>query len=299
MTILPYLETFAAVLDKGSFTAAAEYLQISKPVVSKQISQLEKRLGVQLLHRTTRQLKPTEAGDIFAHYTLDIMKKVQEAEQAVLPLQGNPQGLLRITVPESLAASKLSDVLHGFIKQYPRIELDILVSGQFVNLLEAGIDVALRAGKLEDSTLVAKLLAPCRFHVCASPDYWKKHGIPKHPEELKTQNCLIYTQRPKSNTWFFKEKNNDDLTIKITGNLKSSSGKLILNAALAGQGVFFAPSYMVINEMNQGKLIPVLEDYLSTSVGLYAVYPHSHYVSAKVRIFIDYLTTHWSDEIRV
>ena len=299
MTILPYLETFAAVIDKGSFTAAAESLQISKPVVTKQVPQLEKKLGVQLLHRTTRQLKPTEAGEIFAHYALNIMEKVQEAEQAVLPLQGNPQGLLRITVPESLAGSKLSDVLHGFIKQYPGIELDILVSGQFVNLLEAGIDVALRAGKLEDSTLVARLLTPCRFHVCASPYYWKKHGVPKYPEELKAQNCLIYTQSPKPNTWFFKEKNSEDLTIKVKGNFRSSSGKLILNAALAGQGVFFAPSYMVINEINQGKLVTVLEDYLSTSAGLYAVYPHSHYVSAKVRIFIDYLTEHWRDEIKI
>lgn len=248
------------------------------------------------MHRTTRRLRPTEAGEIFAHYAFSIIEKLHEAEHAVLPLQGNPQGMLRITVPESLATAKLSNVLHAFTEQYPRIELDILVSGQFIDLLDAGIDVALRAGKLEDSNLIARLLAPCSFHVCASPDYWKKHPIPKQPDDLKTLNCLIYSQSPKPNTWFFKD-NNEDLAIKVSGNFRSSSGKMILNAALAGKGIFFAPSYMVVDEIKQGKLVHVLDDFLSTSVGLYAVYPHSHFVSPKVRIFIDFLIENWRGEI--
>lgn len=294
MSILHYIETFAAVIDKGSFTAAAEALHISKPVVSKQVSQLEQTLGVQLLHRTTRQLNPTEAGEVFAHYAQNIMEKVHEAEQSVLPLQNDPKGVLRITVPESLAISILPEIITGFLQRYPNLELDVLVSGQFVDLLEMGIDVALRVGKLEDSSMIARRLMPCRFRVCASPDYWNKHSIPEHPNDLKDLNCLIYSQSPKSDTWFFKETSGEEISIKIKGNFRSSSGKLLINAALSGQGIFLAPSYMVDDTIKRGELVPVLEDYLSTTVGLYAIYPYSQFVSPKVRLFIDYLIEKWS-----
>jgi len=294
MSILHYIETFAAVVDKGSFTAAAEALHISKPVVSKQVSQLEQTLGVQLLHRTTRQLNPTEAGEVFAHYAQNIMEKVHEAEQSVLPLQNDPKGVLRITVPESLAISILPEIITGFLQRYPNLELDVLVSGQFVDLLEMGIDVALRVGKLEDSSMIARRLMPCRFRVCASPDYWNKHSIPEHPNDLKDLNCLIYSQSPKSDTWFFKETSGEEISIRIKGNFRSSSGKLLINAALSGQGIFLAPSYMVDDTIKRGELVPVLEDYLSTTVGLYAIYPYSQFVSPKVRLFIDYLTEKWS-----
>lgn len=289
MNILNYIETFATVVDKGSFTGAARALQISKPVVSKQVSQLEQHLGVQLLHRTTRQLNPTEAGKVFAHYAQNIMEQAHEAKQSVLPLQSDPQGILRITAPESLAISILPEALTDFLQRYPNLELDVQVSGQFVDLLEMGIDVALRVGKLEDSSLIARRLMPCRFYVCATQNYWDQHGTPKHPNDLKTHNCLVYSQSPNSDTWFFKEKNGKAINVKVKGNFRSSSGQLLVNAALNGQGILLAPSYMVDNAIRQVELVPVLDKYLSTAVGLYAIYPHSQFVSPKVRIFIDFL----------
>jgi len=293
MSILPYLETFSAVVENGSFTAAAEALGISKPVVSKQISHLEQQLGVQLLHRTTRRLHLTQAGEVFASYSNRIMLEAREAEQSVLPLQSEPQGRLRITAPESLAMSLLPETLSNFQQQFPKVELDVRISGRFVDLVEEGIDVALRVGKLEDSSLIARLLMPSSFHACASPNYLQKHGTPSHPDDLQLHNCLIYTQAPNAGHWFFNDKQGKSINVKVDGNLRSDTGKLLMDAALAGNGIFIGPTYMVAKALNDGSLQNVLDDYTTTTTGLYAVYPQSKLVSKNVRVFVDYLVEEW------
>lgn len=297
MSVLPYLETFATVVEKGSFTAAAEALGISKPVVSKQVSQLERQLGVQLLQRTTRRLHLTHAGEVFASYSHRIMLDVREAEQSVLPLQSEPQGRLRISAPESLAMSLLPEALLSFQQHYPKVELDVRISGRFVDLVEEGIDVALRVGELEDSSLIARLLMPCRFYACASPDYLEKHDTPRHPDELSEHNCLVYSQSPRSNTWTFKDENGKDINIKAKGNLRSDAGSLLLGAALKGNGIFVGPTYMVANALDKGQLETILDDYSSVTTGLYAVYPYSKLVSSKVRTFVDYLVEAWGGTV--
>lgn len=294
MSVLPYLETFSAVVENGSFTAAAEALGISKPVVSKQVSLLEQHLGVQLLHRTTRRLNLTEAGEVFASYSSRILSEVHEAEQSVLPLQSEPQGRLRISAPESLAISLLPDVLVRFQKAYPRLELDIRITGRFVDLVEEGIDVALRVGSLEDSTLIARQLMPCSFHVCASPEYLEKHGEPGHPEELGKHNCLIYSQGQTPDSWRFQDDKGDDFTVKVKGSLHSDTGNLLMNAALNGIGILMAPTFMVARALEQGRLVTVLDDYTPASTRLFAVYPHTRLVSKKVRAFVDFLAETWS-----
>ena len=295
MSVLPYLESFDAVVEKGSFTAAAESLGISKPVVSKQISLLEKHLGVQLLHRTTRRLHLTQAGEVFATYSRQIMSDVRDAEQSVLPLQSEPQGRLRISAPESLAISLLPDALLGFQQRFPKLELDIHITGRFVDLIEEGIDVALRVGELEDSSLIARLLMPCSFHVCASPHYFKTHGMPKHPNELEKHNCLIYSNAPKPASWLFKDAEGKAISIKVEGNLRTDAGNLLLNSALNDNGIFIGPTYMVANYLSDGRLESVLDDYSSANTGLYAVYPYSKLVSTKVRAFVDYFIHAWGD----
>ena len=295
MSTLPYLETFAAVVEKGSFTAAAEALGISKPVVSKQVSRLEQHLGVQLLHRTTRRLHLTEAGEIFARYSQQIVADAKEAEQSVLPLQSEPRGTLRITAPGSLAVSMLPEALLGFQQRFPKVELDVRISGRFVDLVEEGIDVALRVGELKDSSMIARRLMECRFHVFASPEYWKQNGIPGHPDDLQGHNCLIYSQSPNADTWVFSDKNGEDISVKIKGNLRSDAEKLLLVAALNSQGVLIGPTYMVARHISKNRLKEVLEDYYRPTTGLFAIYPHSKLVSSKVRAFIDYLVESWSD----
>ena len=293
MSILPYLETFSAVVENGSFTAAADALGISKPVVSKQVSLLERHLGVQLLHRTTRRLHLTHAGEVFASYSHRIMSDVREAEQSVLPLQSEPQGRLRILAPESLAISLLPEALLSFQQQFPKIELDIHVSGRLVNLVEEGIDVAFRVGELEDSSLIARLLMPCGLHACASPEYLKEHGKPKHPSELETHNCLIYSQLPHPDNWQFRDDQGKNISIKVDGNLRSSMGNILMNAALNGSGIFIGPTFMIASALKEGRLETVLDRYTPMTSGLYLVYPYSKLVSTKVRAFVDFIAELW------
>ena len=295
MRILHYLETFSAVVENGSFTAAADALGISKPVVSKQVSLLEQHLGVQLLHRTTRRLHLTHAGEVFASYANRIMSDVREAEQSVLPLQSEPQGRLRISAPESLAISLLPEVLLSFQQQFPRIELDIRISGRMVDLVEEGIDVALRVGELEDSSLIARLLMPCSFHACASPEYLKKHGMPTHPRELEAHNCLIYSQAPHPDNWLFSDNQGKSISIKVNGNLRTDSGNILMNAALNGNGIFIGPTFMIASALEEGRLETVLDQYTPMTTGLYAVYPYSKLVSTKVRAFVDFIVKSWSN----
>jgi len=295
MTILPYLETFSAVVENGSFTAAADALGISKPVVSKQVSLLEKHLGVQLIQRTTRRLHLTHAGEVFASYSHSIMSDVREAEQSVLPLQSEPQGRLRILSPESLAISLLPEVLLSFQQKFPKIELDIHVSGRMVNLVEEGIDVALRVGKQEDSSLITRLLMPCGLHACASPEYLKKYGKPEHPRELDTHNCLVYSQLPNPDNWLFRDDQGNDFSIKVRGNLRSSMGSILMNAAQNGSGIFIGPTFMISNALKEGRLETVLDQYTPMTTGLYVAYPYSKLVSTKVRAFVDFFVESWSN----
>jgi len=295
MSILPYLETFSAVVENGSFTAAAEILGKSRPVVSKQISLLEQHLGVQLLHRTTRRLHLTQAGEVFASYSHKIMSDLREAEQSVLPLQSEPQGRLRISAPESLAISILPEVVLSFQQKFPRIELDIHVSGRLVNLVEEGIDVALRVGELEDSSLIARRLMPCGFHACASPEYLKKHGKPTHPSELETHNCLIYSQSLHPDNWMFSDNQGKSFSIKVNGNLRSDTGNILMNAALNSNGIFIGPTFMIASAIEEGRLETILDEYTSMTTGLYAVYPYTKLVSTKVRAFVDFIVESWGN----
>jgi len=295
MNILLYLETFTTVVEHGSFTAAADALGISKPVVSKQVSLLERHLGVQLLQRTTRRLHLTHAGEIFSSYSQRIMSDVREAEQSVLPLQSEPQGRLRVLAPESLAISLLPEVLLHFQQKYPKVELDIHVSGRLVNLVEEGIDVALRVGKLKDSSLIARRLMPCGLHACASPEYLKKCGKPERPSQLETHNCLIYSQLPNPDNWLFKDDQGKDISIKVNGNLRSSMGSILMNAAQNGSGIFIGPTFMVASALKEGTLETVLDQYTPMTTGLYVVYPYSKLVSRKVRAFVDFISESWSN----
>jgi len=295
MNILPYIETFSAVVESGSFTAAAEALGISRPVVSKQVSLLEQHLGVQLLHRTTRRLHLTHAGEVFASYSHQIMSDVREAEQSVLPLQSEPQGRLRILANESLAISLLPEALLSFQQKFPKIELDIHVSGRLVNLVEEGIDVALRVGKLEDSSLIERLLMPCGLHACASPEYLKKYGKPEHPSELATHNCLIYSQLPHPDTWLFRDDQGKDISIKVNGNLRSGMGSILMNAAQNGHGIFIGPTFMIASALKKGRLETVLGQYTPMTTGLYVVYPYSKLVPTKVRAFVDFISKSWNN----
>ncbi len=289
MSSIHYLKTFAAVVEHGSFTAAAQALSISKPVVSKQVSMLEKELGVQLMVRTTRTLHLTEAGETFALYATQIMKDLQEAEHAVMPMQSEPQGTLVISAPQSLAYSFLPKLLPEFQKRYPLMHLNVRITGRYADLIDEGIDVALRVGKLEDSSLKARLIQNCHMQVCASPSYWKSQGKPLHPSQLAQHNCLIYQPASTARNWLFKDAQNQDIRVKVNGNLQSDDGGLLLSAAKNNQGIFYVPSFLISDALKEGTLEQALDEFSRQDIGLYALYPRTKHVPSKLRVFIDYL----------
>lgn len=284
---------FSTVIDVGSFTAAGEALGLSKSVVSKQITQLEQQLGVSLLNRTTRRLHLTEAGATLYAYCQRIREDVKEAQQVVGQLQTEPQGLLRISAPQSISMSLLLDSIAQFHSRYPLIRIELQVSGQHLDLIEAGYDLALRIfheNAMQDASLKARKMTSCQFVVCAAPAYLARHAPIAQPADLQAHNCLIYTQRQQSAEWLFQSPAGQNQSVRVTGNLQSNDASLLLRSALAGHGLLFGPDLMCKPQLQSGALIPVLTDYQLPPSALFAVYPSSSFVPRKLRVFIDFLS---------
>jgi len=293
MSLLPFVETFSAIVEKGSFTAAAEALNISKPVVSKQLTQLEKRLGVQLIQRTTRRLHLTEAGELFAGYAARILAEAREAEETLGEMQHEPRGRLRISVPESLALSLLPVALADYQIACPEVELDVSVSGRLVDLVDEGLDLVLRIGELQDSSLIARLLMRSRVVTCAAPAYLERRGTPMAPDDLRQHDCLVYGKRSRAGLWSYQVGNDTHVDVKVNGNFQSDSGSLLIHATLMGRGIFRGTEFVVKDAVREGRLKLILDEFAHAPTGLYAVYPHSRHVSAKVRSFVDFLVDAW------
>lgn len=281
------LIAFEAVVDKGGFSAAARALGVTPSAVSKQISQLEERLGARLFNRTTRSVHLTEAGQVFherAHVALEVL---DEAEGAVGTLTASPSGNLRITTPVSFGMIQVAPLLAGFIQRYPKITLEIESSNRFNDLVIDGYDCGIRVGILPDSTLRARRLRPFRWVVCATPDYLASHGEPQEPGDLADHPCLVLAHAGR--VWPFSGPDGD-LSVSVSGPLISGDAQLLTTAVLAGAGIGRLSSYVITNELRTGALVPVLAEYAWREETLvYAVYPHTRHLSPKVRAFIDYL----------
>ncbi len=291
MNILTMMETFAAVIEAGNFTAAAQQLGLSKSYVSKQVSQLEIELGTRLLHRTTRKLSLSDEGVHFYNHCKHIMAEAEQARVEITDSQTNLRGKIRITAPQSLIVSDVGQVLLSFQQQYQDIDLDVLVSGKFVDLIEEGIDLALRVGQLEDSTLVSRRLADCLFQVVASQAYIDRWGKPNFPEELTQHNCLIYSESKLSHNWPFRMPNGECITVKVQGRLTCNDGHLVTDAALEGLGIGFGPSFLFKKHLDAGALRLLLTDYQQPTA-ISALYPLNRHLPRRVRVLIDFLAEH-------
>lgn len=282
------LAVFAKVVEHESFTRAAGELGMSKSAVSKQIARLEDRLGARLLNRTTRKLAPTEVGRAFYERCRRIVTEAEEAERAVTDLSAAPRGRLRVAAPMSFGILHLGPVLPGFMTRYPDVEIDLVLNDRRVDLIEEGFDLAIRIADLPDSSLIAKKLAPARRRVVATPAYWDQHGRPSHPRDLANHVCLRYAYLPNPNEWPF-EGPEGPFTQKVSGPLIANNGDVLLAAVLAGLGVLMSPTFFCGEAAADGRLEAVLDDYEAGDVNVYAVYPHSRHLSAKIRAFVDYL----------
>jgi len=293
MNILNLMETFAGVVKAGSFTAAAEQLGRSKSFVSKQVSQLETELSTQLLYRTTRKLSLTDEGARFYNHCKLIMAEADNARAEIIESQSNSRGKIRITAPQSLIITDVGQVLLGFQQQYPDIDLDVIVSGKFIDLVDKGIDLAIRVGQLEDSMLISRKLADCSFQVVASPQYIDRRGKPNLPGDLTQHNCLVYGDSRVSHSWPFRMPNGEPIMVKAQGKLTCNDGHLIVNATLEGLGVGFGPSFLFKKHLDAGTLCLLLPDYQQPTA-ISALYPLNRNLPRRVRVLIDFLIEHLS-----
>jgi DNA-binding transcriptional LysR family regulator len=287
---------FVYVADSGSFSKAAQQAGLSTPALSKRITKLEKSLGVQLIYRTTRSLRLTEAGENLYVHAKNIEGQVSDAITSVSAFSLGLSGHIKISIPTISGELLLVESIAEFCDQYPNITVDIRLENNFVNLVEEGIDVVIRTGKLEDSTLIAKPLIQSHWVVCCSPSYIEKHGQPKTLESLKAHNCLAYTyQAEGSFDWRFN-KDGVEETIRVSGNLATNNAQALRKAALAGFGIVYVPRCCVYEDLQQGKLHTILNDFKARELGVYAVYPFTKHLPEKLRLLIAHIKQAYQDK---
>tara|TARA_R110002094_G_scaffold152262_2_gene140162 strand:- start:65 stop:946 length:882 start_codon:yes stop_codon:yes gene_type:complete len=275
---------FVAVAEAESFTAAGKRLGISTAQVSRQVSALETRLSAKLFYRTTRQVSVTELGNIYYQHCRQLLDGLDEAERAITNLQSTPTGKLKITAPATYGERTIAPLVNSFVAKYPGLEVRLHLTNQTLDLIDEGYDLAIRLGKLGDSTMMAKRLASRTQYVCASPDYLATHGVPHSLSELEQHNCLKGTL----DYWRFQE-NGNARNIKVKGNIRCNSGRALVDAALKGIGIVQLPDYYVSHSIENGQLISLLEYLREPDEGVWALYPHNRHLSPKVRMLIDYL----------
>jgi DNA-binding transcriptional LysR family regulator len=263
-------------------------------MVTKHVRKLEERLGVRLLNRTTRRVSATEVGQNYYERCLRILSEVEDAERAASDLQAAPRGLLRVTTSVSFGSHQLAPAIADYLIAYPDVSVDLILQHNYVDLVEERIDLAIRLGQLSDSSLIAKKLYAVEMVLCASPGYLAANGTPQQPRDLAKHNCLIYTYAAPRAWTFTDQKTGNAEVIRISGRLLANSGDALLAFALKDTGVVLAPDYLVADELGAGRLIRLLPAYTTRELPVYAVYPHSHCLSAKTRTFIDFLAARFA-----
>jgi DNA-binding transcriptional LysR family regulator len=288
---------FAKVVDGGSFTGAAKRLKSSASMVSQHVKELEERLGVRLLNRTTRKISLTEVGRAYYERCTRLLADLEEAEHAAGEMQVAPRGELRVHAHLAFGTLHLAPAVADFIAQFPEISVELILSDRMVDLIEEGIDVAVWSpfGMLPNSSLIVRQLAPSQVVVCGAPIYFEKHGVPRTPAELANHNCLTLTAS-YYHAWTFTEADGTALEISPKGNLRSNSAAVLLAAALAGHGLIYLPTFGLGEALQSGRLRTVLDDFVAPPLMLRAVYLHSRHLSAKVRVFIDFLVARFGRE---
>lgn len=288
-----YLRLFIRVASLQNISMAGAELGLSPPVAGMHLNKLEESLGVKLLHRTTRKVSLTEEGRVFLPHAETILSAVDSAKASVGVGSFTPQGLIRIAAPSSFGRMHIIPALKTFLAEHPQLNIDLRLSDSIVDMVEGGFDIAIRNATLSDSNLVARKLAFDRRIICASPDYIKKHGIPKSPLELLKHECINLTG---IDHWNFQTSNGIE-KVKIQGSIRVDNGESVRDLCVDGVGLTMCSMWCVYKELKENKLVQVLQDYsLVDDVAIWAVYPSSRLLAPKVRVFIDYLLKHFGDK---
>ncbi len=289
------IEVFLRVAKLQSFSDAANQLGLSKAMVSKHIRNLENSLGVRLLNRTTRQISLTESGLAYRVRIKEIMNDMTETEQSIAQLSSEPQGTLRVMAPTSFGSFHLARAIADYRKIYTKVGIETILTDREAHIIEDGLDIVIKVGLLEDSSMVARKIADARMVVCASQEYLDKHGVPEVPDELHQHNCLIYSGRAPLGEWRFSIKGKVK-KIRVKGDVRSNIGEALRTAALEGCGLIQLPNYMVGLDIKSGRLISLLEEFEPPARPIHAVYLDRRHLSAKVRTFVDFLYERYQPE---
>ena len=282
------MRVFAAVVDAGSFVGASDALEMSKAAVSRQVAGLESRLGVRLLHRTTRKLSLTAEGEVFHTRCKELLASVDEAEAEITSSSGEASGLLRINVPLSFGLLHLAPLWVEFMSLHPKVTLDVTLADRVVDLVEEGYDMAVRIARLPNSSLVSRKLTSTRMVLCASPAYLRERGTPAHPSELVRHEVMAYSLFSMGDNWEFAGPDGQ-VTVKVVPRLRTNSGDTCRVAALRHRGIVLQPSFLVGPDLLAGTLVEVLPEYRSIELDVYAVYPTRKFVAPKVRLLVEFL----------
>lgn len=282
------LEAFEAILQHGSFTAAAKQLQVTPGAITRRLNTLEARLGAKLLNRSTRRLSLTESGRHYYAEVAPALAQILAAGERVHDLSAQPRGELRVSVPMNFGRLYVMPHVETFLQRWPGIDLDLQFDDRFVDLIGAGFDAAIRIGALSDSRLVARRIAQTRRILVASPDYLARRGAPRTPAELIEHDCLHYTLFRDTPTWEF-HRDREPLRVPVRGRLKANYGVPLVDAAVHGRGILQTATFAVAEELASGRLVEVMPDWSLLPIGIYAVYPSRDYRPRKVEAFIDFV----------
>jgi DNA-binding transcriptional LysR family regulator len=288
-TLLPLMASFAVVVKAGSFTRAAARLNLSKSVVSRHVSALEKELGVQLMYRSTHRLSLTEAGEHFYSYCKGLEDVAEQAVAAATAAREQPKGLLRLTLPQTVIVSPVGSLITRFQSDYPDVHLDVRVTSLQVDPIEEGFDLALRIGTLHDSSLTCRKICDVRFIVVAAPSYLERHGTPRTDKELRQHNCLSFSEFGSRLRMQVEPDAARRKAPTPSGTLNTNSGILLMNALLAGQGIVVGPDLMFEPHIRRGAVRAVLDKPGTEPSGLYAVFPPGRFPAPGRTAFVDYL----------
>jgi len=284
---------FSLLARCGSFSGAARELNLSTPAVSKRLAQMESRLGVQLLNRTTRRVSLTQEGEIYLQHARRILVDIDDMERLVGNAVAAPQGLLRVNATLGFGRSHIAPLISRFAKQHPDVQIELQLTVNPPPLNEDAFDVCIRFGEPPDARVIARQLAPNRRLLCASPAYLTQHGTPKVPHDLTRHNCIGIRQGSEGYGIWRLSSGKQTETVKVRGNLSTSDGEIAVNWALEGHGILMRAEWDIAKYLRSGRLRPVLEQWQTPPADIHVVYPQRHQLAARVRAFVDFLARHF------
>jgi DNA-binding transcriptional LysR family regulator len=282
------MSVFVRVVALGGFAAAAREADISATMVAKHIQALEARLGARLLNRTTRRQRLTEAGRTYYERCKGLLNAVDAAETSVSALRASPRGTLRITAPVTFGTTRLAPALAQYLREHPEVNVDLVLNDRIVDLLEEGFEAAIRVGHLEDSQLVARSLHPYRSVLCASPNYLRRRGRPRLPQDLESHDCLGFSVTGARGRWRLLQSEGEQ-TVTFTPRLRTNNGESLRQAALAGIGVVLQPEVLLEDDVKSGRLVRVLPSWKLPARPLHLVYARDRLMSPKLQAFIEFI----------